>query len=137
MRRFALLLAGLAGLTLTLTAAAPVRGPLALAGVEPGLWEVSRTATGQGARRVCLTDMVLLATYAHAGDRCERTMLVDQPGQLIMHLDCGEGDFGRSRLSVTTPRSLKLESQGVHKGEPYNLTLYARRVGECPSRPTR
>ncbi|WP_300973900.1 hypothetical protein [Sphingomonas sp. LHG3406-1] len=132
MRRFGFLFAGLAGMTLT--AAAPVRGPAALAGVQPGLWETSRSATGQGAHRVCLRDMVLLATYAHAGDRCARTMLVDRPGFFVMQLDCGAGDFGRSRLSVTTPRSLKIESQGFHRGEPYDLTIYARRVGECPSR---
>lgn len=104
----------------------------ALAGVEPGLWEFSRDATGQGARRGCLRDMVLLATYAHAGDRCLRTILSDRPRELIMSLDCGTGDFGRSRITVTTPRSLKLETQGFHRGEPFDFVIYARRVGECP-----
>lgn len=127
-RRFAPLLAAA---TLT-AAAAPGGSTVALQGVAPGLWEFSHDATGQGARRGCLKDMQLFATYAHAGDRCVRTILSDRPRELVMSLDCGPGDFGRSTVTVTTPRSLKLETQGFHRGEPFNLTAYARRVGECP-----
>lgn len=112
--------------------AQPAGTPAVLPGVQPGLWEISQDATGRGAKRACLREMVLLATYAHAGDRCERTYLVNSPARLVLSLDCGPGDFGRSEISVTTPRSLKLETQGFHKGEPYDLSVYARRVGECP-----
>ena len=76
--------------------------------------------------------MALLATYAHAGDRCSRTILVNTPRRLLVSLECGPGEFGRSEITVTTPRSLKLETQGFRRGEPYDFTVYARRVGECP-----
>lgn len=122
-----MLLAALAG-----GFAEAARAPSVLPGVEPGLWEVSRDATGRGARRGCLPDMELLATYAHAGDRCKRTILANSPRRLLMTLECGPGDFGRSEITVTTPRSLKLNTQGFHRGEPYDLSIYARRVGECP-----
>lgn len=112
--------------------AQPARAPTVLSGVEPGLWEVSRDATGHGARRGCLKDMVLLATYAHAGDRCQRTVLVNTPRRLLVSLECGPGEFGRSEITVTTPRSLKLDTQGFRGGEPYDFSVYARRVGECP-----
>lgn len=111
--------------------------PVVLPGVEPGLWEVSRDATGRGAKRGCLRDMALLATYAHAGDRCIRTTLVNAPRRLLMALECGQGDFGRSEITVITPRSLKLQTQGFQRGEPYDFTVYARRVGECPISPQR
>jgi hypothetical protein len=101
------------------------------------LWELSRDATGHGARRACLSDMVLLTTYAHAGDRCQRTFLVNTPRRLVLSLECGKGDFGRSEIIVTTPRSLKLDTQGFHAGEPYDFTIYARRVGECAISPRR
>ncbi|NJC04235.1 hypothetical protein GGQ97_000028 [Sphingomonas kaistensis] len=112
--------------------AGAAQAPSVLPGVEPGLWEVSRDATGRGARRGCLRDIQLLATYAHAGDRCNRTILVNSPRRLLMALECGAGDFGRSEITVTTPRSLKIETQGFHRGEPFDLNIYARRVGECP-----
>ena len=112
--------------------AQPARAPTVLPGVEPGLWEVSRDATGKGARRGCLRDMTLLTTYAHAGDRCQRTVLVNTPRRLLVSLECGPGEFSRSEITVTTPRSLKLDTQGFRRGEPYDFTVYARRVGECP-----
>jgi hypothetical protein len=130
MTRFATLL--LLGLVAGTSLAQPAGAPSVLPGVQPGLWEISRDATGRGAKRACLRDLVLLATYAHAGDRCQRTYLVNMPGRLVLALECGEGDFGRSEITVTTPRSLKLDTQGFHKGEPYDFTVYARRVGECP-----
>ncbi len=120
---------------LLLSAAAvaqPAQAPGVLPGVRPGLWEVSRDATGKGARRGCLKDMALLATYAHAGDRCQRTILVNSPRRLLISLECGQGEFGRSEITVTTPRSLKLDTQGFRRGEPYDFSVYARRVGECP-----
>lgn len=119
------LLAGLAGGAFAEAARAPV-----LPGVQPGLWEVSRNATGRDARRGCLRDIAILATYAHAGDRCRRTVVVNEPRRMVMALECGQG-FGRSEVTVTTPRSLKIETQGFHRGEPYDFTVYARRVGEC------
>jgi hypothetical protein len=112
--------------------AEPAAAPSVLPGVEPGLWEVSRDATGKRARRGCLKDMALLATYAHAGDRCGRTILVNTPRRLLMSLECGPGEFGRSEITVTTPRSLKLDTQGFRGGEPYDFSIYARRIGECP-----
>jgi hypothetical protein len=130
MRRFALLSAGLAGLALAATAAATMV-PRALAGIAPGMWEVSRSAAGVGARPVCVPRVALLGQIAHGSQRCTRTILRDAPGELVMDLTCGASDFGRSRITVTTPRSLKIETQGIHHGEPFDMTIYARRVGNC------
>ncbi len=128
MRRFApfLVMASVAAM------AQPAEAPTVLPGVQPGLWEVSRDATGRGARRGCIRDMMLLGTYAHAGDRCTRAVLVNSPRRLLMSLDCGGGEFGRSEITVTTPRSIKIDTQGFRRGEPYDFSVYARRVGECP-----
>jgi hypothetical protein len=128
MVRFAALLAPVVALPL-LGAAPPTR---ALAGVAPGLWEVSRSASGESPRRLCLSDVAQLAWIAHAGERCSRTILRDDPGDLLVDLNCAGGDFARSGIRVTTPRSVRLETQGIHRGEPFNYLLYARRVGECP-----
>jgi hypothetical protein len=104
----------------------------ALKGVQPGLWDVSRSATGHQARRICFSDLLMLAEEGHGGERCERTVLVDRPGLLVLDLTCPRGEIGRARISVTTPRSLKVEVQGVHRSAPFNETLYARRAGACP-----
>lgn len=128
MRRFAILMMTLGGLAVAgATAHVRLSG---LAEVKPGLWEVSRSARGDRAARICVKDVGQLATYAHDPARCTRTVLRERPGMVVMELACG-ADFGRSTLSVTTPRSLKLETQGIRGGEPYDQTYYARRVGDC------
>ena len=131
MVRIALFLTALFGLPLL--AAAGAHTPRALTGVAPGLWEVSRSARGENPRRLCLPDVAQLARIGHPGERCMATYLTDRPNLLVVDLTCGGGgDFARSRLSVTTPRSLKVETQGMHRGEPFDHVLYARRVGSCP-----
>ncbi|WP_344695180.1 DUF3617 domain-containing protein [Sphingomonas rosea] len=110
-------------------AAAP--GMRALSGVAPGAWEISTSATGSNPRRICFKDMRLVAQLAHGYERCRGTVLRDVPGSLAMDLTCGPGEFGRSEVTVTTPRSLKIETQGIHAGGPFNYTLYARRIGNC------
>lgn len=103
----------------------------ALEGVAPGLWEVSRSASGHAPSRICLRHPLQVASIAHPGERCERTILADRPGDLLVDLRCGRGDFARARVTVTTPRSLRVETQGIHAGEPFDETYYARRVGAC------
>jgi hypothetical protein len=132
MRRIVTLLAGLAGLTLVGATPAAPKPPRALQGVAPGLWEVSRSATGHGGRRMCVANVADLAAGGHPGESCRRTVLMDRPGVLVLDLVCSGGDTGRSRISVTTPRSIKVELQGIHSGLPFNEALYARRLGACP-----
>ena len=105
--------------------------PLALRSVEPGQWQVSRSATGQGAVPVCLRDIVTLAQYEHRGEACTRVILSDKPTELLVHYTCPAGDFGRTKMTVLTPRSLRLETQGIHRGEPFFYQLHARRIGDC------
>jgi hypothetical protein len=132
MRLTALLFPALAGLAL-LGAAAPAPPP-ALSGVAPGLWEVSRSATGHDARAMCLRDVVELASAGNPGETCATRVLESRSGMLLLDLSCPRGDFARSRISVVTPRSLKVETMGLHRGAPFDLTLYARRKGACPQK---
>lgn len=132
MKRIVVLPAALAGLALSGAAPQPVKPARALQGVASGLWEVSTSATGHGGRRICLANIVDLAATGHPGERCRRTILSDRPGVLVLDLVCSGGDSGRSRISVTTPRSIKVEVQGIHAGLPFNQALYARRLGACP-----
>ena len=105
--------------------------PLALRGVEPGQWQVSRSATGQGAVGVCLRDVVALAQFEHRGQACSRTILSDKPGETVVQYSCAAGDFGRTEMTVITPRALRLQTQGIHNGVPFAYQLHARRIGDC------
>lgn len=118
----------LAAFALPLLAAA---APAGLASVSGGLWEVSRSATGHMAERQCVADPVVLGQWEHRGSACTRMILSDKPGEVILHYTCPAGDFGRARLNVVTPRTLRIETQGIRAGEPFFSKLHARRVGNC------
>lgn len=125
MRRFLLPLAALG------ISAAAVATPAILPGVAPGLWEVSRSATGRAPVRLCLPDLAAMAQWEHRGGACTRVVLSQTAREAVIHYTCPAGDFGRSRMTVVTPRSLRMETQGIHGGEPFSYKLYARRAGNC------
>lgn len=117
-----------AGLSLALAA------PRALAPAEPGLWAIGRSATGVGAQPVCLADLALLAQWEHRGARCSRVVISDTDSKLVIDYTCRDGGFGRSELTLVTPRSLRVATQGISRDGPFNYTIHARRVGNCVAR---
>ena len=112
-------------------ASAAAAVPAALRGVAPGRWEVSRSATGASPVRLCVTDVAVLAQFEHRAEACTRVVLSEKAGEVIIHYTCPAGDFGRTKMTILTPRSLRLSSQGIRRGEPFDYTLHARRTGSC------
>lgn len=114
--------------------AVAMAGPRALAAASGGEWEVSRDARGSGAQTRCLAEPVLLGQWEHRGQRCERTILSDEGSKAIIDYRCGDGGFGHSEITLLTPRTLRVATQGIAADGPFNYVLHARRVGNCPRR---
>ena len=111
---------------LALTAA--VR-PAVFAQTSGGLWEVSRSDGGR--RSICLPDPLVLAQYEHLKSKCSRDVIRDQKGHAEISYSCGGGAFGQSTIEQITPRSLRIETQGISGDAPFHYVLQARRVGDC------
>jgi hypothetical protein len=109
-------------------------GPQALAPAEGGLWEVSGSARGQDARSICIASPVELAVWEHRGGRCTRVVISDEGNKTTIHYTCASGGFGRSDMTLLTPRSLRVATQGLSDGAPFIYVLNARRVGNCARR---
>lgn len=116
---------GLAALVLTAAALPPV-----IAG-SGGLWEVSRSATGTNAERRCVRSASALAQWEHRSARCNSTVLSSSASESVISYTCRGGGFGRSHIRVITPRTLRIETQGISGGYPFAYVLHARRVGDC------
>ncbi|MCW3797113.1 hypothetical protein OMW55_04740 [Sphingomonas sp. BN140010] len=114
-----------------LGSSAALAAPAVLPGVAPGLWEVSRSATGEKPVRQCVSDLAAMAQWEHRGGACTRVVLSQTATEAVIHYTCPAGDFGRTRMTVVTPRSLRMETQGIHAGEPFSYKLYARRTADC------
>ena len=97
-----------------------------------GLWEVSRSATGARPTKIC-APAALFTQWEQRQSRCTRTVMSSSPVDAVVTYTCRGGDFGRSNVRVITPRTLRIETQGISQGFPFNYTLHARRVGNCPA----
>jgi len=101
---------------------------------KPGLWDVSLSATGNNARRFCLADPMILSQWEHRSSACTRIILTEHGSSATVHYTCAGGGFGQSTITLVTPRSIKVDTQGISGGLPFAYPLYARRAGNCPGR---
>lgn len=96
-----------------------------------GLWEVSRSADGHNAEKVCLPDPGLLMQWEHRKAQCTRVVVFSTGDKAEVHYTCVGGGFGTSKVQVITPRSLRINTQGISGGYPFGYTVHARRMGAC------
>ncbi len=115
-----------------LLALAAAEQPAALAKTSAGLWEISGQP-GKGAEKLCLADLAMLAQHEHRAASCTRVVIRDLPSVTEIHYTCTGGGFGRTKMTLITPRSLRIETQGIASNFPFNYVLQARRLGDCPT----
>jgi hypothetical protein len=124
-----LLGAGAAAAVFALTAAAQ---PSALAQAQPGLWEISGAPGTHSPIRQCVSTVAALARFEHRLKSCSAKLLKDSGVSAEVDYSCGGGEFGHSKIDVLTPRSLRISTQGISNGLPFNYVLQAHRVDDCP-----
>ena len=115
---------------LLLTAAQPLP---TLAQTEPGLWEVSGAPGTKAPVRLCVTDVPALARFEHREKTCTARVLKRAGSLTAFEYSCGAEGFGHSDVEALTPRSLRISTQGISDGQPFNYVLQARRMADCPA----
>ena len=93
------------------------------------MWEVARN--GLPPVRLCLADPSALAQFEHRSASCTRNLVRDSGSEAVIHYNCKSGPFGQSAVTLLTPRSLRIHTQGISAGAPFKYTFQARRVGNC------
>ena len=104
--------------------------PTALAQVSGGIWELSGAQFKQPLRE-CIVEPMVLAQVEHRGQNCSRTLISDGESQTVIEYKCAGGGFGRSKITMITPRALTIETQGISDNFPFGYTLQAHRIGDC------
>lgn len=117
---------------MVMTAGLGAAGPL-LSQATPGLWELRRIPDGKPVRQ-CVADVAALAQVERSGEKCARNLVSRDGASSVFRYRCSAGDFGQSTLTVVTPRSLTIETQGISGGLPFNYVVNARRIGDCGAR---
>jgi hypothetical protein len=119
---------GVAGV-LTLAAAAQ---PSALAQTQAGLWEITGAPGAKAPLRQCLANVTALAEFEHRGKPCSPKVISSSANSAVIEYSCGSAGFGRTQVNVITPRSIRIDTQGISGGLPFSYVLQARRIDDCP-----
>jgi len=127
MARKLTLFAALAGMAVAVSAA-----PVALKGVSGGLWELEGIPGKNGAVQQCFADPLKIATVEHGSAKCNVTLLGESGSTIRLSYQCAGGGFGQASIKTITPRSLRVEVQGINDGAPYGYVLQAHNTGPCP-----
>ena len=121
-----------AAAALALGAAQP---PSGLAQVQPGLWEISGVPGAATPVRQCVADVAVLARFEHRARACSARTLREAGNSAQIDYSCGPAGFGHSDVTLLTPRSLRIGTQGISDGLPFNYVLQARRIADCAPPP--
>ena len=99
---------------------------------QPGLWEISGAPGSRTPVRQCVADLAALARFEHRAKPCAARVLKSGGTSTSIEYNCGAAGFGHSEVELITPRSLRISTQGISDGLPFNYVLQARRVDDCP-----
>ncbi len=123
-----------AALFTALGSASPAAAPpqlAVLAQLEPGQWQIHEPGTTLAPRAMCVADPAMLLQLGHPGAQCSRFVISDTPGSATVHYTCPGAGHGRTTLSVETPRVVRVQTQGIAGGLPFDHDYEARRLGAC------
>lgn len=109
--------------------AAQSNGLTALAGIERGEWTLR--APDGSTRAICVTDPQMLLTLEHRGASCTRFVVENGANGGRITYDCPGIGKGDTRITVETPRLIRLETQGISRGLPFTYEYEGRRTGSC------
>jgi hypothetical protein len=128
---------GLAILTFGALALAAVAQPSVFTQAQPGLWEISGVPNSKAPIRQCVPDVAKLAEFEHRGKNCSAKVISSNASSTLVEYSCGGAGFGRSQVDAITPRSLRIDTQGISNQLPFNYVLQVRRIGDCPQQAQR
>jgi hypothetical protein len=123
-----LLPAGAIGAAVLLAAA---EAPSVLTQAQPGVWEISGAPGLKTPVRQCIGDLAALARFEHRANNCAAKIVSQSATSVSVDYSCGGAGFGHSDVNELTPRSLRISTQGISGGLPFNYVLQARRVEDC------
>lgn len=120
---------GLAGAAAMATLAGAQSGSV-VERIQPGQWQLSEAGATTG-RSLCLTDPATVLQLGHGDARCTRNVIERSATALTVHYSCPGSGQGHTILTLRSPTSFRLQTQGLTGGMPFEYDYDARRTGDC------
>lgn len=110
--------------------AATAQGPAVLSAIAPGEWVLHEAGPGGSVRRLCITRPAQLFQIRHGGGECARVVLEETPKSATVSYSCPTGT-GRTTLTATGDGQLRIRTQGLVAGAPFDVDYDAKLIGRC------
>ena len=133
MRRFHRIKPILTGAAAIFLLATPsvAQAPAAIAGVQSGNWELRDLGRSGSRSQICVRNPARLLQIRHPGQNCPRRVLSEDGRSVTVRYECSGSGWGRTSVTVETPRLVRIQTQGIDGGSPFNASYEARRTGAC------
>lgn len=102
----------------------------ALKTIERGQWQFRERDDGT-VHNMCLANPASLLQLRHGSAQCSQFVVEDEPNAATIHYTCPGHGYGRTTVSVETPRLVRVDTQGILDGAPFAEDLEGRRTGAC------
>ena len=104
---------------------------VALDQLQPGKWSLTSRDPAFAPRAICLGDPRVLLQIRQPVADCSRVVITNDPTSATVNYSCRGTGSGRTTVRVETPRLVQVDTQGIAGGAPFDLTIEARRTGDC------
>ena len=84
-----------------------------------------------GERKVCFAGPSSFIQLAHGAASCEQFVVSQDERAATVRYTCTGHGQGRTTITVETPRLVRIETQGVLDGSPFEQEYEARKAGIC------
>lgn len=103
----------------------------ALGEIERGAWSLHEIGNAASARAICVRDPRLLLQLIHGSAQCTQYVIEDRPNSLTVQYSCPGQGYGRTTIKVEDRNLIRLQTQGLVKGAPFDFDFEGRRTGKC------
>jgi hypothetical protein len=101
-----------------------------LGSLAKGEWTIRQRGTAPD-RKICVKSGAELIQLMHRENGCSQFVVEDGAARVTVQYTCPGNGYGRTSIRRETPGLVQLESQGIEKRTPFQLTAEARRTGTC------
>jgi hypothetical protein len=102
---------------------------VALNAIERGQWQLHETDGGTS--KLCVTDPAALLQLHHRGAQCTQVVVENSRDVATIHYTCPGRGYGRTTISVETSKLVRIDTQGLVDGAPFDSQLEGRKLGAC------
>ena len=103
-----------------------------LARVARGSWSVRDLGASSAPVAMCIADPRMLLQLGHRGaTACTRSTLDAGTDSTTVRYTCPGAGYGRTELRVESEDRVRIHTQGLRNGAPFDVDYDARRIGTC------